>query len=83
MLSSTKNTGIHGPKADSVDQSSAVVEHPLPQTFSQVTAHLPEGSCLHTHGIAHPRPSSQNTPAAKTHSHGATTVEPAKKLGMK
>lgn len=59
MLRCTQNTGICDPKADCVDQSSAVVKHPLLQTCSEVTAHLPENSCLNARRIPYLRSSSQ------------------------
>ena len=82
MLISTQNTAAHSAKADSVDQSSAVVEHPLPQTCSQVTVHLPEAAACTLAELLIWDPAAK-TPASKTHSHGATTVETRKKLDMK
>lgn len=79
MLSYIQNTRVQDLKANSVDQSSAVVKYPLPQTCSQAAAHLSGSSCRQSQNCL-PGLSRQNC-IKKTH--GAATVEPLKRLGVK
>lgn len=81
MLSSIQNTRVQDLKANSVDQNSAVVKYPLPQTCSQVTAHL-LGAAACNHRTAYCDPADR-TPVLKRHSYGTTTVQPPKRLGVK